>query len=156
MMCHCNMYVVHYKPSVCDVMKHGWKNEDERLQQCHADPCLYTHTHTHDYFDSLFFLTKKPEWNSWTTLFGRNDGCWSLVGWPYMHLRHWRCCGRRRRWAPPTPPSYILPGLGIGWWSGQRLTAGYGGHSIHTSEGGVDVDESVSLSSLCVCVCVCL
>lgn len=114
----------------------------------------HTHTYTHDYFDSLFFLTKKPEWNSWTTLFGRNDGCWSLVRWPYMHLRHWRCCGRRRRWAPPTPPSYILPGLGIGWWSGQRLTAGYGGHSIHTSEGGVDVDESVSLSSLCVCVCV--
>lgn len=64
-----------------------------------------------------FFLTKKSLSGTAgpiiPTLFGRNDGCWSLVRWLYMHLRHWRCCGRRRRWVPPTPPSYILPGLGV-------------------------------------------
>lgn len=157
MLCHCNMYVVHYKPSVCDVMKHGWKNEDERLQQCHADPCVYTHTHRHTWllWFSFFFNQEVPEWNSWTTLFGRNDGCWSLVRWPYMHLRHWRCCGRRRWWAPPTPhrTSYLVSGLAGGLGRGWLLAMG-GTPSTLQRVGWMWMN--VCLWAVCECVCVCL
>lgn len=104
----------------------------------------------HDYFDSLFFLNQEvPEWNSWTTLFGRNDGCWSLVRWLYMHLRHWRCCGKRRRWAPPPP--IIHPTWSRDWlvvWA--EVDCWLWGALVHPHFRGWG--GCLSLSILCVCV----
>lgn len=130
-----------------------------RMRDCNnaTQTHAFTHTHTHRHTWLLwfsFFLNQEvPEWNSWTTLFGRNDGCWSLVRWPYMHLRHWRCCGRRRWWAPPTPhrTSYLVSGLAGGLGRGWLL-----GGTPSTLQRVGWMWMNVCLWAVCECVCVCL